>query len=109
MTKKKQARQPSTRITFVEKILRHKCNVPLWQIFLVTSCLSPPLPPPFMIGSNTSLKHWMRGGGGEEQVSEIEQGFIWLKNLLYPNKCVHLDLYPFVINDVNQGDQLLRR
>ena len=80
MTKKKnQARQPSIRITFVEKILRHKCNVPLWQIILVTSCLSPP---PFRIGSNTSLKHWMRGGGGEEQVSEIEQGFIWLKNLL---------------------------
>ena len=51
----------------------------------------------------------MRGGGGEEQVSEIEQGFIWLKNLFYPNKSVHLDLYPFVINDVNQGDQLLRR
>ena len=46
MTKKKQARQPSTRITFVEKILRHKCNVPLWQIILVTSCLSPPPPPP---------------------------------------------------------------
>lgn len=69
----------------------------------------PPLPPTFMIGSNTSLKHWMRGGGREEQVSEIEQGFIWLKNLLYPNKCVHSDLYPFVINDVNQGDQLLRR
>ena len=77
----------------------------------------PPLPPPppslhdrvIMSYSNTSLKHWMRGGGGEEQVSEIEQGFIWLKNLLYPNKCVHLDLYPFVINDVNQGDQLLRR
>ena len=92
MTKKKHARQPSTRITFVEKILRHKCNVPLWQITLVTSCLS-----------------MMRGGGGEEQVSEIEQGFIWLKNLLYLNKCVHLDLYPFVINDVNQGDQLLRR
>lgn len=69
----------------------------------------PPLPPTFMIGSNTYLKHWMRGGGREEQVSEIEQGFIWLKNLLYPNKCVHSDLYPFVINDVNQGDQLLRR
>ena len=54
MTKKKQARQPSTRITFVEKILRRKCNVPLWQIILVNSCLSPPpppLPPPFMIGS----------------------------------------------------------
>ena len=45
MTKKKQARQPSTRITFVEKILRHKCNVPLWQIILVTSCLSPPPSP----------------------------------------------------------------
>lgn len=68
----------------------------------------PPLPPSLQ-GQIPLLKHWMRGGGGEEQVSEIEQGFIWLKNLLYHNKCVHLDLYPFVINDVNQGDQLLRR
>ena len=51
----------------------------------------------------------MRGGGGAEHVSEIERGFIRLKNLSYANKCVRLDLYPFVINDVNQGDQSLRR
>lgn len=74
--------------------------------------MSFPPPPPSLHDRVKYLfiaQHWMRGGGGEEQVSEIEQGFIWLKNLLYPNKCVHLDLYPFVINDVNQGDQLLRR